>query len=68
MQQYPCPHKLLDTELYEAAVHSWTLHAVQDAMKYRALRGACTQPALASYLLALISSIELPKRHTGSAQ
>lgn len=65
MQRYPCPRKLLDAELYEAAVQSQILPAVQDAMEYRALRGACTQPALLPYLLALVSSIKLPKHHVG---
>lgn len=68
MQRYPCPRKLLDTELYKAAVLSQILHDVQDAMKHRALRGACTQPALEFYLLALVSSIKLPKYHVGSNQ
>lgn len=66
MQRYPCPCKLLDTELYKAAEHSQIVHAVQDAMKYSALRGAGTQSALASYLLELVSNIELPKNHVGS--
>lgn len=68
MQRYPCPRKLLDTELYKAAERSQILRAVQDAMKYCALRGAGTQSTLASYLLAPVSNIKLPKIHVGSTR
>lgn len=60
-RRYPCPCKLLDTELYKVAVHSWIPCAVQDATKCSTFRGARAHSALAYYPLALISNIYRPK-------
>lgn len=60
-RRYPCPCKLLDTELCKADVRSWTPCPVQDATKYSTSKGAHAPPALAYYLLALVSNIYHPK-------